>query len=81
LIDGYIFLRRLENKLRLIHDQSISQLSGEPAHLRRVALSLGYAAKPSPPEKSFLDEYRRTTEAIRELFERYLDADASRGDG
>ena len=81
LIDGYIFLRRLENKLRLIHDQSISQLSGEPAHLRRVALSLGYAAKPSSPEKSFLDEYRRTTEAIRELFERYLDADASRGDG
>ena len=72
LIKGYKFLRRLENKLRLIHDQSISQLSGEPKHLRRVALSLGYEAKRLSPEKKFLDEYRETTEAIRELFERYL---------
>lgn len=73
LINGYKFLRRLENKLRLIHDQSISQLSGDPKNLRRVALSLGYEAKPLPPEKKFLDAYRNTTESIRELFERYLE--------
>lgn len=79
LVNGYKFLRRLENKLRLIHDQSISQLSGDAASLRRVALSLGYKAKPIPPEKRFLDEYRTTTEAIRELFERYLEDSESKG--
>ncbi|PLX86894.1 MAG: bifunctional [glutamate--ammonia ligase]-adenylyl-L-tyrosine phosphorylase/[glutamate--ammonia-ligase] adenylyltransferase [Desulfuromonas sp.] len=73
LIEGYKFLRRLENKLRLIHDQSISQLSGDAKALRRVALSLGYPARPKPPETLFLEEYRRTTESIRALFAFYLE--------
>jgi len=73
LIKGYKFLRRVENKLRLIHDQSISQLSGDQGSMRRVALSLGYQPKPVAPESKFLDEYRQTTESIRALFERYLD--------
>lgn len=80
LITGYKFLRRLENKLRLIHDQSMSQLSGDSASLRRVALSLGYKAKPLPAEKSFLDEYRNTTESIRKLFKYYLGTVDSTGD-
>jgi len=72
LINGYKFLRRLENKLRLLHDQSISGLSLEAKSLRRVALGLGYGKKGIVPEKEFLEEYRATTEEIRELFETYL---------
>ncbi|SHJ27948.1 glutamate-ammonia-ligase adenylyltransferase [Malonomonas rubra DSM 5091] len=72
LIKGYKFLRRLENKLRLLHDQSINELSLDAKSLRRVALGLGYGKKGIVPEKEFLEEYRATTEGIRELFENYL---------
>ena len=72
LIDGYKFLRRLENKLRLLHDQSMNELSAEPKNLRMIARSLGYGDAGVAPEKEFLDEYRSHTEAIRKLFEHYL---------
>ncbi len=72
LINGYKFLRLLENKLRLLHDQSINELSSEPKILRKVAKSLGYGKKELVPEKEFLEEYHRITEEIRRLFEDYL---------
>lgn len=72
LINGYKFLRRLENKLRLLHDQSINELSSEAKSLRKVALNLGYGKKGAVPEKEFLEEYRVITGKIRSLFEYYL---------
>jgi glutamate-ammonia-ligase adenylyltransferase len=72
LISGYKFLRRLENKLRLLHDQSINELSSDPESLRKISRSLGYGKKGLVPEKEFLEEYRTITEGIRELFEFYL---------
>ncbi len=72
LDNGYRFLRRLENRLRLVHDQSISQLSGDRAYLTRLARRLGYPDRPRRPDESFLDDYRRTTEKIRAVFERFL---------
>ncbi len=77
LIHGYKFLRRLENKLRLLYDQSMNELSAEPKNLRQVALSLGYGSFGVPAEKEFLDEYRQKTEDIRVLFERYLNPQAA----
>ncbi len=72
LIQGYKFLRRLENKLRLLHDQSINGLSNEPKSLRKISRSLDYGKKGVVPEKEFLEEYRTITGGIRVLFERYL---------
>lgn len=72
LIGGYKFLRRLENKLRLLYDQSINELSGEVKKMRMVARSLGYTSSEQPPERQFLEEYRSVTEGIRNLFECYL---------
>lgn len=72
LIKGYKFLRRLENKLRLLHDQSINDLPRESKVLRKMTRSLGYGKKGVVPEKEFLEEYRMVTEGIRSLFERYL---------
>jgi len=72
LSNGYKFLRRLENKLRLLHDQSMNELSAEPKALRSIARSLGYGTAGCTPERELLDEYRLHTEAIRGLFERYL---------
>lgn len=80
LIDGYKFLRRLENKLRLVHDQSINELSTEPGYLRKLALRLGYSGQSCRPEEKLLNDYRSATGQIREIFNRFFppgEADAS----
>ncbi len=70
LSEGYLFLRRLENKLRLVHDQSISQLASDKAYLAKLARRLDYS-KPHP-EKQLLADYHQSTEGIRTIFNRYL---------
>ncbi|MHB8707926.1 MAG: bifunctional [glutamate--ammonia ligase]-adenylyl-L-tyrosine phosphorylase/[glutamate--ammonia-ligase] adenylyltransferase [Desulfuromonadales bacterium] len=75
LTNGYKFLRRLENKLRLVHDQSVSELDAEPAYLAKLARHLGYPERPRRPEQAFLDEYHQVTLGIREVFDRYLAPD------
>jgi glutamate-ammonia-ligase adenylyltransferase len=77
LINGYKFLRRLENKLRLLHDQSMNELSAEPKNMRKIARSLGYGQKGRAPEKELSAEYKLHTEEIRKLFERYLNPQAT----
>ncbi len=68
LVTGYKFLRRLENKLRLVHDQSINELAADPAYLAKLARHLGYPESTGQPEKLFLEEYAKTTQTIREIF-------------
>lgn len=70
LLHGYEFLRRLENQLRLVHDESISALSGEPAYLRKLAQRLGYPDRPQRADQLFLAEYRQMTMEIRAVFEK-----------
>jgi glutamate-ammonia-ligase adenylyltransferase len=74
LIAGYKFLRRLENKLRLVHDQSINQLTSEPLYVAKLARHLGYSDSTGRPEQLFKDEYARTTQTIRDIFERILNS-------
>ncbi len=72
LIAGYKFLRKLENRLRLLHDQSINELSAHNRGIKKAALSLGYGAAGLHPEKEFLLAYHEVTSGIRSLFEKYL---------
>ena len=72
LINGYKFLRRLENKLRLLYDQSINELSAHNRGVRKAARSLGYTGSGRQLEKEFLEEYQLITEGIRGLLEKYL---------
>jgi glutamate-ammonia-ligase adenylyltransferase len=72
LATGYKFLRRLENKLRLVHDQSVNELTADPIALAKLARHLGYPDTSGHPEALFLDDYARTTQAIREIFDRIL---------
>ena len=67
LAAGYEFLRRVELRLRIVHDFAIDHLpEGGPA-LRQLARRLGYAG-PEPGER-FLAEYARVTAAVRNAFE------------
>lgn len=70
LTEGYLFLRRLENKLRLVHDQSIHQLASDKDYLAKLARRLDYSG--DRPDELLLTDYRQATENIRGLFERHL---------
>lgn len=72
LAAGYKFLRRLENKLRLVHDQSVNELTADPAALAKLARHLDYPDISGHPEALFLEDYARTTQTIREIFDRIL---------
>jgi glutamate-ammonia-ligase adenylyltransferase len=79
LVTGYKFLRRLENKLRLVHDQSVNELSAAPTYLTKLARHLGYDNSSGGyddssgrPEQLLLKEYASTTKTIRETFSRIL---------
>ncbi len=76
LIRGYKFLRRLENKLRLLYDQSINELSAHNKGFKKAAYSLGYRGVEMQPEQEFLEEYRFFTGKIRDLLEKYLNPQA-----
>jgi len=70
LAGGYQFLRRLENRLRLVHDQSINQLSGHNADLLKLARRLGYQERDA--DQRLLADYHTVTENIRAIFDRFL---------
>jgi glutamate-ammonia-ligase adenylyltransferase len=72
LISGYKFLRQLENKLRLLYDQSVNELSIRAKEFSKVAKSLGYGSAEVKPEQAFIKDYRRVTEEIRQRMEFYL---------
>ena len=72
LINGYKFLRKLENRLRLLHDHSINDLGGDQRYLDKLARRLGYDPKLRHPGQALITDYEATTEAIRDVYERTL---------
>ncbi len=72
LISGYTYLRRLENKLRLVHDQSISEIATDRHSLRKLARLMGCSGTSRPIEELFYAEYQKQTTTLRRLFNQYL---------
>lgn len=72
LISGYKFLRKLENRLRLLHDHSISDLARDQHYLDKLARRLGYDTKLRHPGQALLVDYENTTTAIRGTYERIV---------
>jgi glutamate-ammonia-ligase adenylyltransferase len=72
LISGYTYLRRLENKLRLVHDQSISEIATDRHNLRKLARLIGCSGTSRPSEEVFYAEYQEQTSTLRRLFNQYL---------
>ena len=79
LADGYLFLRRLDHRLRLERDQSIDGFDAEPGRLDGIAKALGYGtprkAKTSRAGKSgakLLHDYQLRRERVRTCYERYF---------
>lgn len=72
LISGYKFLRRLENRLRIVHDSSINDLGGTREYLDTLARRLGYDPKLRHPGDELMREYETVTEGIRSVYDRIL---------
>lgn len=72
LVNGYKFLRRLENRLRIIHDHSMNELGGSADYLDRLARRLGYDTKLRHPGSVLMKDYEEVTAAVRGVYERIL---------
>lgn len=67
LADGYEFLSRLENRLRIESDQAVWALPTAPDALKPVAHRMGYTGHDAP--QRLLSDLRARREAIRAAFE------------
>jgi glutamate-ammonia-ligase adenylyltransferase len=72
LRDGYLFLRQLENRLRIIHDYSMNDLGGPKGYLDKLARRFGYDEKLRNPGETLMADYERITESVRLVYERIL---------
>ena len=70
LAESYAFLRRLENRMRIVHDRSIQEISDRPGALDTLARRLGYHGDGGG--ERLLADYRAHTERIRARYARYL---------
>jgi [glutamine synthetase] adenylyltransferase / [glutamine synthetase]-adenylyl-L-tyrosine phosphorylase len=72
LLTGYKFLRKLENRLRIIHDYSVNDLGGSRNYINKLARRLGYDPKLKNPGAVLLSDYEETTGKIRDCYDRIL---------
>ena len=72
LAEGYRFLRRLENRLRIINDYSMNDLGGPLRYLNKLARRLGYDAELKNPGMLLMSDYERVTGAVRTVYEKIL---------
>ncbi len=82
LADGYLFLRRLDHRLRLERDQSLDGFDTEPGRLDGIAKALGYSKPKNASSKragqsgqKLLRDYQQRRERIRACYERYFVAE------
>jgi glutamate-ammonia-ligase adenylyltransferase len=70
LADAYRYLRRLELRLRIVHDFGISRLPRPGRDLAALARRLGHGGERGG--ESLLAEYTRVTAAVRDAFRRIV---------
>ena len=68
LIDGYAFLRRLEHRLRIVHDRSEQHLPTDPVELDKLARRAGY-----PNGEQLVADFKRWCGELHEAYKRVLD--------
>jgi glutamate-ammonia-ligase adenylyltransferase len=72
LLSGFTFLRRLENRLRIIHDYSANDLAGSKSYMNKLARRLGYDPALRNPGAALISDYEETTGRIRDCYTRIL---------
>ncbi len=67
LIEGYRFLRRLEQRMRIVHDRSVHSLPSDADELTLLAHRVGY-----PDGEALTNDYVEWTQRLRSAYERIL---------
>lgn len=70
LREGYLFLRRVENRQRLVHGRALQRLPTRGRPLRLLARRLGYGGPDAGG--AFLSEYRAVAATVRAVYVRVL---------
>jgi len=70
LLDGHAFLRALESRLRIEHDQPVEALENAPEALRTLARRLGYDGGDADAVERFRADHARHREAVRAAYDR-----------
>jgi glutamate-ammonia-ligase adenylyltransferase len=66
--EHYEFLRKVESRLRIVHNQSQDELPGSEVDLTKLAWRLGYGQKgDSPPAAEFQADFQQRTARMREI--------------
>ncbi len=73
LADGYRFLRRVENALRLTHDRPVEDLDRQRMDVAVVARHMGFGGDAEEASAAFWREYTVRREAIRSCYDRWFD--------
>jgi len=72
LRQGYLFLRRVENRLRLVHASSLAHMPTQGRPLALLARRLGVLG--ATPGEAFLATYRACAARVRDVYSRFLRA-------
>ncbi len=73
LSEAYLYLRRVENALRIVHDRALDALPKNRTELAQLARRLGYeATEDTSIVDAFLQDYGKWTEMTRSLFNQIL---------
>jgi glutamate-ammonia-ligase adenylyltransferase len=75
LRQGYLFLRKVENRLRLVHASSLAHMPTSGRPLAQLARRMGVIG-PTPGE-TFLAQYRASAARVRDVYARVLRAPRS----
>lgn len=67
LCDGYRFLRKLENRMRIVHNRSVHTLPHDPDELDKLARRAGY-----PDGDALSADYEHWTREVRAVYGRVL---------
>ncbi|MEO8326865.1 MAG: glutamate-ammonia-ligase adenylyltransferase, partial [Nitrospirota bacterium] len=74
LKESYVFLRNLEHKLQMVHEFQTHLLPSKTEEIAKCAVRMGYLkhATVAQATETFLDDYRRHTTTVHQLYERIL---------
>ena len=72
LLNGYTCLRRMENRLRIVHDYSMNDLGGSREYLNKLARRLGYDPNLRNPGEVMMKDYEELTGGVRRVYDKIL---------
>jgi glutamate-ammonia-ligase adenylyltransferase len=73
LVQAYVFLRKLENRLQIMTNRQLHVIPTDPREAEAMARGLGYKAEGRRTAAEALKrEYTRHTDKVRELFEKFF---------